>query len=53
LAWHPTANNILATAGMIDYFSIFGKNGRILIGGENKILVWNVGTGNLCTFCWL
>uniref|UniRef100_A0A0K0DWB2 Coronin n=1 Tax=Strongyloides stercoralis TaxID=6248 RepID=A0A0K0DWB2_STRER len=28
LAWHPTANNILLTAG-----------------GENKILMWNVGTG--------
>lgn len=28
LAWHPTANNILATAG-----------------GENKIFIWNVGTG--------
>uniref|UniRef100_A0A0K0EZE3 Coronin n=1 Tax=Strongyloides venezuelensis TaxID=75913 RepID=A0A0K0EZE3_STRVS len=28
LVWHPTANNILLTAG-----------------GENKILMWNVGTG--------
>ncbi|KAI1711008.1 type of WD40 repeat domain-containing protein [Ditylenchus destructor] len=28
LAWHPTANNILLTAG-----------------GENKLLMWNVGTG--------
>ncbi|VDK19707.1 unnamed protein product [Anisakis simplex] len=28
LAWHPTANNILITAG-----------------GENKLLMWNVGTG--------
>lgn len=28
LEWHPTANNILFTAG-----------------GENVILVWNVGTG--------
>ncbi|CAG9532127.1 unnamed protein product [Cercopithifilaria johnstoni] len=29
LAWHPTANNILLTAG-----------------GENKLLIWNVGTGD-------
>ncbi|VDK87748.1 unnamed protein product [Onchocerca ochengi] len=28
LAWHPTASNILLTAG-----------------GENKLLIWNVGTG--------
>lgn len=28
IAWHPTANNILLTAG-----------------GENKLLLWNVGTG--------
>uniref|UniRef100_A0A914DP58 Coronin n=1 Tax=Acrobeloides nanus TaxID=290746 RepID=A0A914DP58_9BILA len=28
LQWHPTANNILLTAG-----------------GENKLLMWNVGTG--------
>lgn len=28
LQWHPTANNILVTAG-----------------GENKLLIWNVGTG--------
>uniref|UniRef100_A0AC35TI05 Coronin n=1 Tax=Rhabditophanes sp. KR3021 TaxID=114890 RepID=A0AC35TI05_9BILA len=28
LVWHPTANNILLTAG-----------------GENKLLLWNVGTG--------
>ncbi|KAL3092355.1 hypothetical protein niasHS_007564 [Heterodera schachtii] len=28
LAWHPTASNILITAG-----------------GENKLLLWNVGTG--------
>uniref|UniRef100_A0A0R3RGK9 Coronin n=1 Tax=Elaeophora elaphi TaxID=1147741 RepID=A0A0R3RGK9_9BILA len=29
LAWHPTASNILLTAG-----------------GENKLLIWNVGTGD-------
>ncbi|VIO91400.1 Uncharacterized protein BM_BM5172 [Brugia malayi] len=29
LAWHPTASNILLTAG-----------------GENKLLMWNVGTGD-------
>ncbi|VDK80376.1 unnamed protein product [Litomosoides sigmodontis] len=29
LAWHPTASNILLTAG-----------------GENKLLLWNVGTGD-------
>jgi coronin-1B/1C/6 len=29
LQWHPTANNILLTAG-----------------GENKLLMWNVGTGS-------
>jgi coronin-1B/1C/6 len=28
LAWHPTAQNVLITAG-----------------GENKLLIWNVGTG--------
>ncbi|GMT21010.1 hypothetical protein PFISCL1PPCAC_12307 [Pristionchus fissidentatus] len=30
LAWHPTAANVLLTAG-----------------GENKILIWNVGTGEV------
>uniref|UniRef100_A0A1I7VTF7 Coronin n=1 Tax=Loa loa TaxID=7209 RepID=A0A1I7VTF7_LOALO len=29
LAWHPTASNIILTAG-----------------GENKLLIWNVGTGD-------
>ncbi|VDN02196.1 unnamed protein product [Thelazia callipaeda] len=43
LAWHPTANNILLTAGK--------TNGAFLIynylfsGGENKLLLWNVCAG--------
>ncbi len=40
LAWHPTANNLLLTAGKSSL-----RDDVITAGGENKLLLWNVGTG--------
>ncbi len=49
ILWHPTAENVLLTAGMTCLsFNIFPSLRRVSsfhTGSDNLVVIWNVGTG--------